>query len=61
MTCDAQSERADGAGRGAPPHGARAQQDCHRARQDQPSLERRDYLSCEFFSASSGTVESKGQ
>ncbi len=49
MTCDAQGERADGAGRGAPPHGARTQQDCHRARQDQPSLERRDYLSCECF------------
>jgi hypothetical protein len=47
MTCDAQGERADGAGRGAPAHGARAQQDCHGARQDQPTLERRDYLSCE--------------
>jgi hypothetical protein len=49
MTCDAQGERADGAGCGAPAHGARAQQDRHRARQDQPSLERRDYLSCECF------------
>jgi len=46
---DAQGERADGAGGGAPPHGARAQQDRRGAGQDQPSLERRDHLSCEYF------------
>ncbi len=41
-----QGERADGAGRGAPAHGAGAQQDRLRARQNQPPLERRDHLPC---------------